>query len=120
MKYEFRVIRYADPLDGELKCAPLPNIENSQQYGHFFVDEINNLSIDYLYEILGKLEALIKGEIEYYGGFGYEIYMIECWQDIAIVKNIYENDKVEAIIPTIEVYSLIKDWLVFLSDFNHK
>ena len=88
-------------------------IENSEKYGSFFQDEIDHLSLDYVEEIVGEIEAVLNGEVDFYEGFGFEVYMIECDREKAVVKNVYEDDKVEAIIPIEEVYELMRDWRDF-------
>jgi hypothetical protein len=122
MKYHFSINSYLEPNSGKPNTSPLISIENQENYGWFFIDEIINLStnLDYVKEIVTKLEALINGEIEFYEGFGYEMYMIECDKENAQVKNIYEDDKVEAIIPTEEIYELMRDWRDYLINYYEK
>jgi hypothetical protein len=122
MKYHFSINSYLEPNSGKPNTSPLISIENQENYGWFFIDEIINLStnLDYVKEIVTKLEALINGEIEFYEGFGYEMYMIECDKENAQVKNIYEEDKVEAIIPTEEIYELMRDWRDYLINYYEK
>lgn len=36
--------------------------------------------------------------------------MIECDREKAVVKNVYEDDRVEAIITIAEGYQLMRDW----------
>ncbi|AJH14371.1 hypothetical protein [Myroides profundi] len=122
MKYNFRIIESKDTLKGDIILSPLLEIENSQRYGWFFSDELNNLStdIEYVAVIVDNLEKLVDCKLEFYNDFGYEVYVIECNQKEALVKNIYEEDKVEAIIPIIDIYTLMKDWLFFLIDFKAK
>lgn len=43
--------------------------------------------------------------------------MIECDREKAVVKNIFEDDKIEAIIPIQEVYELMRDWRDYLKEF---
>ena len=45
--------------------------------------------------------------------------MVECDRDKAVVKNVYENDQVEAIIPIEEVYELMRDWRDFQREYYH-
>lgn len=121
MKYQFRVNNYIDHRSGLQKSNPLLEIEEAQKYGWFFIDEINNLSsnLDYVKEIVLKLEAVLNGEVDFYEGFGFEVYMIECDRDNATVKNIFENDTIEAVIPTQEVYELMRDWRDYLIEYNN-
>lgn len=122
MNYKFSINKYIDPHSGLEKANPLLDIENQEKYGWFFYDEINNLSsnLDYVKEIVLKLEAVLSGELKFYEGFGYEVYMIECDKKNAVVKNIFEDDKVDAIIPTQELYELMRDWRDYLIDYNNK
>ena len=85
----------------------------------FFQDEIDHLSLDYVEEIVGEIEAVLNGEVDFYEGFGFEVYMIECDREKAVVKNVYEDDKVEAIIPIEEVYELMRDWRDFQRAYYH-
>jgi len=119
MKYWFTVHRYTDNRDGLEKQVPLLNIHEPEKYGWFFLNEIANLSYTpgYLKEIVSKLEALLNGETTFYEGFGFEVYMIECNQEIAKVINIFDNDKVEAEIPTREIYELMRDWKDYLESY---
>ena len=105
--------------DGRKNSYPSVVIENSEKYGSFFQDEINNLSLDYVEEIVGEIEAVLNGEVDFYEGFGFEVYMIECDREKAVVKNVYEDDKVEAIIPIEEVYELMRDWRDFQREYYH-
>ncbi len=116
MNYTFSINKYIDPCNGLEKSNPLLDIENQEKYGWYFYDEINNLSsnLDYIKEIVSKLEAVLSGELKFYEGFGYEVYMIECDKENATVKNIFEDDKIDAIIPTVEVYELMRDWRDYL------
>jgi hypothetical protein len=122
MNYRFSINTYFDSGKGVEKTNPLLDIENQEKYGWYFYDEINNLSsnLAYVKEIVLKLEAVLNGELEFYEGFGYEMYMIECDKEKAVVKNIFEDDKVDAIIPTQEVYELMRDWRDYLIDYNKK
>lgn len=121
MKYKFSINKYIDSSNGLEKYNPLIDIENVNDYGWFFYDEINNLSsnLDYVKEIVSKLEAVLNGKLEFYEGFGFEVYMIECDKENATVKNIFEEDKIDAVIPTTEVYELMRDWRNYLEDYNN-
>lgn len=122
MNYTFSINKYIDPSSGLEKSNPLLDIENQEKYGWYFYDEINNLSsnLDYVKEIVSKLEAVLNGELEFYEGFGYEVYMIECDIEKAVVKNIFEDDKVDAVIPTQELYELMRDWRDYLIEYYKK
>ncbi len=122
MNYTFSINKYIDPISGLEKSNPLLDIENQAKYGWLFYDEINNLSsnLDYVKEIVSKLEAILSGELAFYEGFGYEVYMIECDKENATVKNIFEDDKVDAVIPTVEVYELMRDWRNYLIKYNNE
>ena len=116
MHYSFKKTVYVDG-DGRKNSYPSVVIENSEKYGSFFQDEINNLSLDYVEEIVGEIEAVLNGEVDFYEGFGFEVYMIECDREKAVVKNVYEDDQVEAIIPIEEVYELMRDWRDFQREY---
>ncbi len=119
MNYRFSINKYFDSAKGVEKTNPLLDIENQEKYGWYFYDEINNLSsnLDYVIEIVLKLEAVLSGELKFYEGFGYEVYMIECDKENAVVKNIFEDDKIDAVIPTMELYELMRDWRDYLIDY---
>ena len=105
--------------DGRKNSYPSVVIENSEKYGSFFQDEIHNLSLDYVEEIVGEIEAVLNDEVDFYEGFGFEVYMIECDREKAVVKNVYEDDRVEAVIPIEEVYELMRDWRDFQREYYH-
>ena len=118
MHYSFKKTVYMDG-DGRKNSYPSVVIEDSEKYGSFFQDEIHHLSLDYVEEIVGEIEAVLNGEVDFYEGFGFEVYMIECDREKAVVKNVYEDDKVEAIIPIEEVYELMRDWRDFQREYYH-
>lgn len=105
--------------DGRKNSYPSVVIENPEKYGSFFQDEIVHLSLDYVEEIVGEIEAVLNGEVDFYEGFGFEVYMIECDREKAVVKNVYEDDRVEAVIPIEEVYELMRDWRDFQREYYH-
>jgi len=74
---------------------------------------------DGLKKIIPSIEMLLRGEVDFYEGFGFEMYMIECDREKAVVKNVYEDDQVEAIIPIEEVYELMRDWRDFQREYYH-
>jgi hypothetical protein len=121
MKYSFNKGEIISPV-GIKSEFPTIMIEDSQKYGEYFASEIFNLyrNLDYVREIVSKLEEVLNGDINFYEGFGFEVYMIECDKDNAVVKNIFEDDKVDAIIPTQEVYELMRDWRDYLIDYYSK
>jgi hypothetical protein len=121
MKYKFYEYTRNDPWrPNDNYKRPVVEIDDVLNYGEFFGAEINNLSsnLDYIKEIVSKLKAVLDGKIKFYEGFGYEVYMIECDKEKAVVKNIFEDDKVDAIIPTQEVYELMRDWKNYLLDYS--
>jgi hypothetical protein len=122
MIYTFSINKYIDIRSGLEKSNPLLSINEQEKYGYYFIDEINNLSsnLDYVKEIVSKLEAVLSGELILYEGFGYEVYMIECDKEKATVKNIFEDDKIDAEISTIEVYELMRDWRDYLIEYDKK
>ena len=118
MKYKFnkhkKEIR-KEPF--EQKEVPVVEIDNASLYGDFFDSEINHIEMDYAEEIVEKIEEVLSGKINFYEGFGFELYMIECDREKAVVKNIFEDDRVEAVIPIQEVYELMRDWRDYLREF---
>lgn len=123
MKYKFYEYTRNDPwIPNDNYKRPVVEIENSLDYGWFFGAEINNLSsnLDYVKEIVSKLEAVLNGKLEFYEGFGFEVYMIECDKENATVKNIFEDHKIDAVIPTNEVYELMRDWRDYLIKYNNE
>ena len=118
MHYSFKKTVYIYG-DGRKMSYPSVIIENSEKYGSFFWAEINHLSLDYVEEIVGEIEAVLNGEVDFYEGFGFEVYMIECDREKAVVKDVYEDDRVEAIISIEEVYELMRDWRDFQREYYH-
>lgn len=118
MHYSFKKTVYMDD-DGRKNSYPSVVIENPEKYGSFFQDEIHHLSLDYVEEIVREIEAVLNGEVDFYEGFGFEVYMIECDREKAVVKNVYEDDQVEAVIPIEEVYELMRDWRDFQREYYH-
>jgi hypothetical protein len=80
---------------------------------------VNHIDLEYAEEIVSSIEMLLGGKVDFYEGFGFEVYMIECDREKAVVKNVYEDDQVEAIIPIEEVYELMRDWRDFQREYYH-
>ena len=80
---------------------------------------MNHIDLEYAEEIVSSIEMLLGGKVDFYEGFGFEMYMIECDREKAVVKNVYEDDQVEAIIPIEEVYELMRDWRDFQREYYH-
>lgn len=125
MKYRFEVYKYFDhhQIPSKMVSRPVVIIENYQEkYGIYFADEMNNLysNPDYLSEIVLKLDELLKGKIEFYDGFGYEVYVIECTNEKCKVFDVTEKPwKLEAEMPTIEVFEFMRDWRDYVIEFNN-
>ncbi len=117
MNYSFSIHHYIDQQSGKAKKSPLIHLENAEQYGWFFVDEIQNLSIEYVKEIIKDLEVLIAKRTETINSFGYQVYSIEYNAKTATIINVLEDDKIEAILPTVELYQFLKDWYDYLVVF---
>ncbi|MFJ1429672.1 hypothetical protein ACILE2_02555 [Capnocytophaga canimorsus] len=121
MKYRFGKGEIVSPLGIKSVYATISYIENDSKYGCYFWAEVNNIKdLEYTEEIVEKIEEVLSGKTDFYEGFGFELYMIECDREKAIVKNIFEDDKVEAIIPIQEVYELMRDWRDYLREFYGK
>lgn len=118
MHYSFKRTTYIDR-DGRENNYPSVVIEDPKKYGSFFQAEIHHLSLDYVEEIVGEIEAVLNGEVDFYEGFGFEVYMIECDWEKSVVKNVYEDDRIEAVIPIEEVYELMRDWRDFQREYYH-
>jgi hypothetical protein len=112
MKYRFYNYNKIHEIDKKPIQIPCIDIEDAARYGWFFLDEISNLSanIEYMDEIVDLLEQVLSGKTEDYPGFGYEVYMISCDMHEAKVLNLFEGERVEAVMPTQEIYRLMKDW----------
>lgn len=117
MHYSFKKTVYI--YGGRKKSYPSVVIENSEKYGRFFWAEVNHIDLEYAEEIVSSIEMLLRGEVDFYEGFGFEMYMIECDREKAVVKNVYEDDRVEAVIPIEEVYELMRDWRDFQREYYH-
>lgn len=119
MQYRFDKIDYYGP-DGLKKTIPsIVHLKNASKYGTFFWSEVNHIDLEYAEEIVSSIEMLLRGEVDFYEGFGFEMYMIECDREKAVVKNVYEDDRVEAVIPIEEVYELMRDWRDFQREYYH-
>jgi hypothetical protein len=117
MKYHFELRKYFDERDGLNKEIPSFIIENQEQYGFYFYDEIKNLNFNYIEEIVPSLEKVLKGELEQYD-FGYEVYSIDCRKDVSQVIDTYNEWKSIAEIPTQDIYELMRDWKNYLLDYS--
>lgn len=93
------------------------HLENDSKYGTFFGAEVNHIGLDYAEEIVEEIEAVLRGKVAFYEGFGFEVYMIECDREKAVVRNTFEDYRVEAIIPIQEVYELMRDWRDFQREY---
>ena len=74
---------------------------------------INN----FIKDLVEDIKKVMLG-IHKQSDFGFEAYNIECRQETSTVISIYENNKIEAIIPTQEVYELMRDWRDYLVMFQ--
>jgi hypothetical protein len=118
MKYSFGTGTVNYP-DGYNRTYPYVSIENQEKYGCFFNSEITHLNhANDVIIIVDKLEKLSKGDIDYYEGFGYEVYMIECKKEISQVIDTFDGWKVVAEIPTQEIYELMRDWRDYLIEWE--
>jgi hypothetical protein len=117
MNYTFKIYEYFDDRDGLTKNSPVIFIENQEKYGDYFLTEISNLRFDYLEEIVAFLQKVLNGELEQYD-FGYEVYSIDCRKDVAQVIDTYNEWKSIAVIPTQEIYEMIRDWKNYLFDYS--
>lgn len=96
--------------------VPVIELENSESYGWFFLDEIQNLSrnIDYLREIVKNMEGLLAGDIDNMPWFGFHTYSFACNENLCRVLNILEDETLEAEIATSELFQFLRDWLDFI------
>lgn len=117
MQYKFGEAYYYR-LDGSKQMFPsIVHLENDSKYGTFFGAEVNHIGLDYAEEIVEEIEAVLRGKVAFYEGFGFEVYMIECDREKAVVRNTFEDYRVEAIIPIQEVYELMRDWRDFQREY---
>lgn len=118
MKYSFYAGVIIDPMDpSKTKKIAYISLEEQDNYGEYFLDEIRNLKLEYLSEITSKLQKLLAHEITHYD-FGFEVYNFDCTEDECNVLNTFEAWKVECVIPTTEVYQLLRDWRDYLVIFE--
>ncbi len=117
MIYSFELYKYTDKINNTEKTSPLLKIEDDTKYGCYFVDEISNLSQNYLHEIVAALEQVLSGRLEQYD-FGYEVYLIECKKETSNVVDTFEDWKLISEIYTQELYELMRDWRNFLVEHN--
>ncbi|MDF2455090.1 MAG: hypothetical protein K0R51_1083 [Cytophagaceae bacterium] len=117
MNYSFGKHTYFDKRESKEKVVPQLYLENAEEYGYYFIDEITNLSKDYLLKILDGLEKVLIGELSQYD-FGYEVYTIECLRDISLVKDVTDNWSIVGEIATKDLHHLLKDWTNYISSFD--
>ena len=118
MKYSFGIERLNDPLRPDIeRLIPYVKVDNAEQYGDFFVDEIRNLSVDYLEKIVPALEKVLNGNLAGFE-FGCELYNFECGPKNCNVTNNFEGGNVESTLPTKDMYQLVRDWRRFLQENN--
>lgn len=70
-------------------------------------------SIENIDEITNELQLVIRGEKQSCD-FGYEVYVIECTQQECQIINGFESWRVEAVVPTLEMYELMNTWREFV------
>jgi hypothetical protein len=118
MEYKFGIGTVNYP-DGYTRKFPSINIEDSTKYGMFFNAEIANINhANYVKELVDDIEKVMLG-IHEQSDFGFELYSIECKKESTNVVNIFENNKIEAVIPTQEVYELMRDWRDYLIEWEN-
>jgi hypothetical protein len=81
--------------------------------------ELGGLEQDYLEKIVAELEKLVNGELEIFE-FGREVYLLQCDRKECKVIDLFENGNLELTIPTLEIYSLMKDWRNYLVEFKNR
>ncbi|MBE8723977.1 hypothetical protein [Flavobacterium hungaricum] len=118
MQYKFEKYQYYDERDNSNKSTSIILIENEEQYGAYFSTEITNLNLEYLDEIVNSLEQILSGELQHYE-FGYEVYTIECKNEISFIIDTYNHWKCIAEISTQEIYEFIRDWRNYLIKPDH-
>lgn len=114
MKYRFEI---HESQDSTTKEVPSIILENQEEYGFFFLDEIMNLDIPYLEKIITSLNDVMAAKSEIYN-FGHELYSIDCKSDVSTVIDAADGWKVVAEIPTTELIEFLKDWKNFKVKFN--
>lgn len=77
------------------------------------LSELGSCDEKYLNEIINSLELVLNGYLGQYD-FGYEVYSIDCKQEVAQVIDTYNGWKTIAEIPTKQVYQLMLDWKEFI------
>jgi hypothetical protein len=108
--------------------VPCVDIENVTQYGYCFDDEINSYwNYPYtLIRIVADMEDVLAGHIEMGDGIGVYIYFSDVYKDVTYIydgTNGKPNNAVEhavSVIPTIELYAMLKDWQDYLMKWHEK
>lgn len=114
MKYTFSKHTYIDSQTGESKIAPLLILENQDQYGSFFIDEITNLKSEYLKKIISSIELVIS-EAKPDFSFGFEAYSFYCTTKSVAVIDQFDNDKLLTEIPITDFIVFLKEWYSFIN-----
>lgn len=98
-------------------------ILNTAGYPEFRLDpkfeqllELGSIDQEYLTEILTNLEEVLAGNLKSYY-FGQEVYNLGCDKVECIVRDTFEDWRLEHTIPTQEIYQFLKDWKAFV-DLN--
>jgi hypothetical protein len=128
MKYRFNINKYFDSVTGLEKTNPLLEIENQEDYGWFFIDEINSYW-EYPYTlatVIADIEDVLDGRMEECPGIGMYIYFSDVYKDVTYIydgTNGKPNNAVEhavSVIPTIELYEMLRDWRDYLMEWHNK
>lgn len=118
MKYSFGTDKIVDPMNAnKTRNIAYISLDDHEKYGEFFIDEIRNLRLDYLKEIVLQLEKLLAVQIPQYD-FGFEVYNFDCTKNECKVLNTFEGWKIECVLPTEEIYQLLRDWRDYLINFE--
>ena len=92
-----------------------PNFGVEEKYYQLW--ELASCEFSYLQKIVDQLSELLENKISHYD-FGFEVYNFDCTKDECKVLNTFEGWKVECVIPTQEIYQLLKDWRDYLINFE--
>lgn len=79
--------------------------------------ELASCEFSYLQKIVDKLSELLENKISQFD-FGFEVYIFDCTKNDCKVLNTFEGWKVEGVIPTQDIYQLLRDWRDYLINFK--
>jgi len=101
----------------ELNEFGRPNFGVDEKYHQLW--ELASCDFSYLQKIVGQLSEVLENKVSHYD-FGFEVYNFDCTKDECKVLNTFEGWRIEHVVPTEDIYQLLRDWMNYLIQFNEK